>query len=90
MDMRTQPASFKLLLHPPTVYGTTAVQMQPYKYLIDRQSDDYYVSRLLNSADSQNINVKRRKKTTIYGDQSSLQLIFNSSNRMAEFSDFRL
>lgn len=89
MDMRTQPASFKLLNNQPTVYVTTAVQMQPYKYLIDRQSDDYYVSRLLNSADSQNINVKRRKKTTIYGDQSSLQLIFNSSNRMAEFSDFR-
>ncbi|MGF2385140.1 YycH family regulatory protein [Lentilactobacillus otakiensis] len=89
MDMRTQPASFKLLNNKPTVYVTTAVQMQPYKYLIDRQSDDYYVSRLLNTQDSTSINVKRRKNMTIYGDQSSLQLTFNSKNRMAEFSDFR-
>ena len=89
MDMRTQPASFKLLNNRPTVYVTSSVQMQPYKYLIDRQSDDYYVSRLLNTQDSTSINVKRRKNMTIYGDQSSLQLTFNSRNRMAEFSDFR-
>lgn len=89
MDMRTQPATFKLLNNIPTVYVTTAVQMQPYKYLIDRQSDDYYVSRLLNTQDSTNVSVKRRKNMTIYGDQSSLQLTFNSNNRMAEFSDFR-
>lgn len=89
MDMRTQPASFKLLYNRPTVYVTSSVQMQPYKYLIDRQSDDYYVSRLLNTQDSTSINVKRRKNMTIYGDQSSLQLTFNSRNRMAEFSDFR-
>ncbi|MQM81558.1 hypothetical protein FIU74_00915 [Lactobacillus buchneri] len=89
MDMRTQPASFKLLNNRPIVYVTSSVQMQPYKYLIDRQSDDYYVSRLLNTQDSTSINVKRRKNMTIYGDQSSLQLTFNSRNRMAEFSDFR-
>ncbi|MCT2901182.1 hypothetical protein EFM38_06945 [Lentilactobacillus buchneri] len=89
MDMRTQPASFKLLNNRPTVYVTSSVHMQPYKYLIDRQSDDYYVSRLLNTQDSTSINVKRRKNMTIYGDQSSLQLTFNSRNRMAEFSDFR-
>ncbi|GAA3199893.1 YycH family regulatory protein [Lentilactobacillus kefiri] len=89
MDMRTQPASFKLLNNKPAVYVTTSVEMQPYKYLIDRQSDDYYVSRLLNTQDSTNVNVKRRRNMTIYGDQSSLQLMFNSRNRMGEFSDFR-
>jgi len=55
MDMRTQPASFKLLNNKPAVYVTTSVEMQPYKYLIDRQSDDYYVSRLLNTQDSTNV-----------------------------------
>jgi regulatory protein YycH of two-component signal transduction system YycFG len=89
MDMRTIPASFKLFNNQPLVYVNTTVQMQPYKYLIDRQSEDYYVSRLLTDDDSQSVNAKRRKNVVIYGDQSSLQLLFNSKTRMGRFSDYR-
>ncbi|KRL20927.1 YycH family regulatory protein [Lentilactobacillus kisonensis] len=89
MSIWTISATFKLFNNKPLVYVDSSVQMEPYKYLIDRQSEDYYVSRLLNSDDSQNISAKRRKNVVIYGDQNSMQLLFNSKMRMGRFSDYR-
>ncbi|MBU9788526.1 hypothetical protein KTE19_11090 [Lentilactobacillus sp. IMAU92037] len=89
LSMRTIPATFKLFNKKPLVYVNTSVQMEPYEYLVDRQSEDYYVSRLLSNDDSQNINAKRHKNVVIYGDQNSMELMFNSKTRMGRFSDYR-
>ncbi|WP_369385543.1 two-component system activity regulator YycH [Lentilactobacillus farraginis] len=90
MNIRRVPAALQLFNGQPMVYVKAQVPMQPYKYLIDRQSEDYYVSRLLNNRDSQgNINVKRRRNLVTYSDQNTLQLTFNSRTRIGTFSDFR-
>ena len=90
MNIRRVPASLQLFNGQPMIYVKSQIQMQPYKYLIDRQSEDYYVSRLLNNRDSQsNVTVKRRKNLVTYSDQNTLQLAFNSRTRMGTFSDFR-
>ena len=89
MNIRTIPASLRLFNKQPMVYVDDSVQMQPYKYLVDRQSQDYFVSRLMNNEESQNVTAKRRRNLLIYSDQNSLQLTFNSQTRMVEFSDYR-
>lgn len=89
MNIRTIPASLRLFNKQPMVYVDDSVQMQPYKYLVDRQSQDYFVSRLMNNEESQNVTAKRRRNLLIYSDQNSLQLKFNSQTRMVEFSDYR-
>jgi regulatory protein YycH of two-component signal transduction system YycFG len=90
MNFRRVPASIQLLNGRPMVYVRNQLQLQPYKYLIDRQSEDYYVSRLLNNRESQSsTTVKRRKNLVTYSEQNNLQLAFDSKTRMGTFSDFR-
>lgn len=90
MNIRRIPASFQLFNGQPMVFVKSTAQLQPYRYLIDRQSEDYYVSRLLNNHDSQSsISVKRRRNVVTYSDQNTLQLAFNSRTRIGTFSDFR-
>ncbi len=89
MNIRRVPASLRLFNQKPMVYITSQFQLTPYKYLIDRQSEDYFVSRLLSNRSSQATTVKRQKNLLTYSNQGSLELQFNSLTRMGTFSDFR-
>lgn len=88
IQSRRFPVSIRNLNGTPLMYVDQPVQMQPYKYLLDRQSADYFVSRLLNDENSANVTVKRRQNTAVYSDQRTKQLVFNSKSRIATYSNY--
>ncbi|WP_283679498.1 two-component system activity regulator YycH [Lentilactobacillus sp. Marseille-Q4993] len=90
LKLRRFPVAIRLNNDVPMMYLESSVDMQPYKYLVNRQTEDYYVSRLLNDQDSTNVSVKKRRGTTTYSDQNSQQLDFNSRTRAGEFIDYQI
>lgn len=87
--IRHVPATVKLLNNRPTVYTEASFTLQPYRYLVSSQSEDYYVSRLLNDENSQNVRVKRQGKSTVYTDGNNRQLTFNKTQRMVNYNDYQ-
>lgn len=88
MNYRHIKADTELLNNKPMIFINQEISLKPYRYLIDKQSMDYYVSRLLSSENSQNVSIKKRKNITIYNDQSSRQLTFNGKTQIGYFADY--
>ncbi|GAY72431.1 YycH family regulatory protein [Lentilactobacillus kosonis] len=82
------PVSIKNMNGAPTMYVNQPVKMQPYRYLLERQSPDYFVGRLLNDSNSANVTLKRRKSELVYSNQGTKRLIFNTQTRKATYSDY--
>ncbi|WP_268912209.1 YycH family regulatory protein [Lentilactobacillus sp. SPB1-3] len=82
------PVSIKNLNGAPTMYVDQPIKMQPYRYLLDRQSPDYFVGRLLNDSNSTNVSLKRRGSELIYSNQGTKRLVFNTKTRNAVYSDY--
>lgn len=63
--------------------------LQSYRYLVNTQTKDYYVSRLLNDDNSQNIRVKKQGDRTIYTDQNDRTLTIDNKQRMVNYDDYQ-
>lgn len=87
-NIRKVAASIQMLGNTPNVYTETSLQLQPYRYLVSSQSEDYYVSRLLNDQDSQSIRAKKQGNVTSYTDGNNRQLLFNEKQKMVNYNDF--
>ncbi|MCY9806110.1 two-component system activity regulator YycH [Lentilactobacillus senioris] len=88
-DIRQVPASVQMLNNKPNVYTENDFNLQTYRYLVSSQSEDYYVSRLLNGENSQNVRVKKQGNNTNYTDGNNRQLTFNEKQKMVDYNDFQ-
>ncbi|KRM94305.1 YycH protein [Lentilactobacillus senioris DSM 24302 = JCM 17472] len=88
-NIRKVPAAVHMLNNKPNVYTENSFTLQPYRYLVSSQSEDYYVSRLLNGENSQNVRVKKQGNNTSYTDGNNRQLNFNEKQKMVNYSDFQ-
>ncbi|UDM32159.1 two-component system activity regulator YycH [Lentilactobacillus laojiaonis] len=83
------PASLQQIGTRPEVFIDNDVQMQPYKYMLNTQSESFYVSRLLNDEDTQSITTKRRKDINVYSDSKNRQLLFNTKSKAVQYSNYQ-
>ncbi|TPR26478.1 hypothetical protein DY120_01940 [Apilactobacillus micheneri] len=86
-NVGTIPVKVKLVNKMPTIDFIKPFEMPQYGYLINKTSQNYYVTRLLPNLHNTN-NIKRHRNSVVYNDQSSKQLTFYN-NGEAEYFDSR-
>lgn len=74
------PVQISMRNQAPFVNYTHAFSMPQYGYLISKDSQNYYVTRLLS--DAQDVNIKRHRTSTVYNDESSRQLTFYNNGEV--------
>ncbi|CAI2549629.1 YycH family regulatory protein [Apilactobacillus kunkeei] len=79
-NVRAIPVKMKMINHTPFIDFYKSFTMPQYGYLINRTSQNYYVTRLLS--DSQDISVKRHRSSTVYNDENSRQLSFSNDGEV--------
>lgn len=79
-NVRRLPASVKMLSGVPFINFNKGFKMPQYGYLINKTSQNYYVTRLLS--DTQDISVKRHRNSTVYNDENSRQISFNNDGEV--------
>ncbi|MGQ2283190.1 YycH family regulatory protein [Apilactobacillus kunkeei] len=79
-NVRAIPVKMKMINHTPFIDFYKSFTMPQYGYLINRTSQNYYVTRLLS--DSQDISVKRHRNSTVYNDENSRQLSFSNDGEV--------
>ncbi|WP_157945057.1 YycH family regulatory protein [Apilactobacillus quenuiae] len=86
-NVGTIPVKIEMVNKTPTIDFIKSFKMPQYGYLINKTSQNYYVTRLLPNLHNTN-NIKRHRNSVVYNDQSSKQLTFYN-NGEAEYFDSR-
>lgn len=79
-NVRSIDVSIKKLNDKPFIDFTDSFKMPQYAYLINKTSQNYYVTRLLS--DSQDVTVKRHRDSTVYNDENSRQITFSNDGEV--------
>ncbi|WP_165815232.1 YycH family regulatory protein [Levilactobacillus bambusae] len=87
-DLVRLPVRWDWLNNQAMTYYTSSVKMASYSYLMNHQSADYFVNRLMNSGENTNINVKRNKDSVTYSDGSTRNLTIVNRDNTAIFEDY--
>ncbi|WP_407894931.1 YycH family regulatory protein [Lacticaseibacillus sp. N501-2] len=63
------------------------IQVQPYVYLLDQQSANHYVSLLIPSAQTSNVDARELGSDTVYTAGTDYRLTLNQDTQVMQFDD---
>ncbi|KRN32926.1 YycH family regulatory protein [Lactobacillus selangorensis] len=82
------PVVEKMMNHLPLTYYQKTVDIKPYSYLASHQSENYFVSNLLDTSNPGSIDSKENNDETIYSDGVYQRLTVNHKTNQIQYDDY--